>query len=177
MTLPAAKCGRRLQASINICRPCPSSAANPPAFARHLWPYSLARTSFLRITDRSFQCVSPRVWNQLPASLRQPRTNLSNSDPLSPASSISPIGSIDSPLSSPSPLHSFIPGLKPLCSANPSHRSLPFLLQYRLREFPGLFTDTSEHIRFYFLVFWPVFSFWFRAVDQADLCQQLSSAR
>ena len=29
-----------------------------------------------------------------------------------------------------SPPHSFIPGLKPSFSANPSHRSLPFLLQY-----------------------------------------------
>ena len=36
-------------------------------------------SSFLRITDRSFQYASPRLWNQLPASLHQPRTNLSNS--------------------------------------------------------------------------------------------------
>ena len=34
-------------------------------------------SSSLRITDRSFQYASPRLWNQLPASLRQPRTNLS----------------------------------------------------------------------------------------------------
>jgi len=32
--------------------------------------------SSLRITDRSFQFNSPRPWNQLPASLRQPRTNI-----------------------------------------------------------------------------------------------------
>jgi len=35
-------------------------------------------------------------------------------------------------------------------------------------EFPGLFTDTSEHIRFHFFCFssfFPLFSFWFRAVD------------
>jgi len=32
-------------------------------------------------------------------------------------------------ISIPSPPHSFIPGLKPSFSANPSHRSLPFLLQ------------------------------------------------
>jgi len=32
-------------------------------------------------------------------------------------------------ISIPSPLHLFIPGLKPSFSANPSHRSLPFLLQ------------------------------------------------
>ena len=49
----------------------------------------------------------------------------------------------------PSPLHSFIPGLKPSFSANPSHRSLAFLLQDRLHGFPGLFTDTSEHICFF----------------------------
>jgi len=49
-------------------------------------------------------------------------------------------------ISIPSPTHSFIPGLKPSFSANPSHRSLPILLQDRLH---GLFTDTSEHIRFF----------------------------
>ena len=38
-------------------------------------------------------------------------------------------------------------------SANPSHRSLPFRLPDWLHRFPGLFTDTSEHIHFYFLVF------------------------
>ena len=44
--------------------------------------------------------------------------------------------------------------------------------------YPGLFTDTSEHIRFFcFLVslFSTFFSFWFRAVDKADLCRLLSS--
>jgi len=34
-------------------------------------------SSSLRITDRSFQYAYPRLWNQLPASLCQPRTNLS----------------------------------------------------------------------------------------------------
>jgi len=33
-------------------------------------------------------------------------------------------------ISIPSPTHSFIPGLKPSFSANPSHRSLSFLLQH-----------------------------------------------
>jgi len=65
----------------------------------------------------------------------------------------------------PSPLHSFTPGLKLSFSANPSHRSLPFLLLDWLHGFPGLFTDTSEHIRF----FSPLFLFstvsCFRAVD------------
>ena len=43
------------------------------------------------------------------------------------------------------------PGYVP--AANHSHRSLLFLLPDWLHEFPGLFTDTSEHIRFYFVVF------------------------
>jgi len=51
-----------------------------------------------------------------------------------------------------SPHHSFIPGLKPPFSANPSHCSLPCLFPDWLHGFPGLFTDTSEHIRFYCLV-------------------------
>ena len=54
----------------------------------------------------------------------------------------------------PLPLHSFTPGLKLSFSANPSHRSLPFLLPDWLHGFPGLFTDTSEHIRFYSIVFY-----------------------
>jgi len=56
-------------------------------------------------------------------------------------------------ISIPSPPHSCIPVLKPPFSANPSHRSLPFLLQDWLHGFPGLFTDTSEHILFFFLIF------------------------
>ena len=39
------------------------------------------------------------------------------------------------------------------------------LLYGWLQGFPGLFTHTSELIRFYFLVFFPLFSSWFRAVD------------
>ena len=54
--------------------------------------------------------------------------------------------------------HSFIPGLKPSFSANPFHRSLPFLLQDWLHPFPGLFTDTSEHILL-LLFSCPVFHF------------------
>ena len=66
-------------------------------------------SSSLRITDRSFQYASPRLWNQLPAPLRQPRTNLSNSASPSSLSGTSSISSIDSPLSSsitPSLFHS-----------------------------------------------------------------------
>ena len=59
---------------------------------------TLARTSTSssrRITDPSFQYASHRLWNQLPASLRQPRTNLSNSDSLSSLNGTSSIGSIN----------------------------------------------------------------------------------
>jgi len=49
----------------------------------------------------------------------------------------------------PSPHHTFIPGLKPFFSANPSHRSLPFFSSGLTPRIPrGQFTDTSEHIRF-----------------------------
>ena len=47
----------------------------------------------------------------------------------------------------------FIPGLKPSFSANPSHRSPFFLLQDSLHGFPKLFTVISEHICFLLLVF------------------------
>ena len=55
-------------------------------------------------------------------------------------------------ISFPSPRHSFIPRLKPSFSANPFHRSLPFLLQDYDYMIPRTFTVTAEHIRFYFLV-------------------------
>ena len=54
----------------------------PPRSTRSSSLVTLARpstSSSLRITDRSFQYASPRLWNQLPAPLRQPHTNLSNS--------------------------------------------------------------------------------------------------
>ena len=60
----------------------------PPRSTRSSSLVTLSRpstSSSLRITDRSFQYASPRLWNQLPAPLRQPRTNLSNS--ASPSSS------------------------------------------------------------------------------------------
>ena len=79
----------------------------------------------------------------------------------------------------PSPTHSFIPGLKPPFSANPSHCSPSFLpLKYSLRGFPRLFTVISEHICFSTFIFsvFTLFSCRFRAVDYADSCW-LSSAR
>ena len=57
-------------------------------------------SSSLRITDRSFQYASPRLWNRLPASLRQPRTNLSTFASVSSFSGTSSTSSMNSPLSS-----------------------------------------------------------------------------
>ena len=57
-------------------------------------------SSSLRITDCSIQYASPHLWNQLPASLHQPCTNLFNSDSPSSLSGTSSISSIDSPLTS-----------------------------------------------------------------------------
>jgi len=65
----------------------------------------------------------------------------------------------------PSPLHSFTPGLKPSFSANPSHWSLPFLLQEWLCR---LFTVTSEHIRFL------LFSFVFYTCYSSVPCGRVS---
>jgi len=61
----------------------------------------------------------------------------------------------------PSPTRSFIPGLKPSFSANPSHCSSPsfLLLKYSLRGFPRLFTVISEHICFLLLVFFLIYTF------------------
>jgi len=62
-------------------------------------------SSSLRITDRSFRYASPRLWNQLPASLRQPRAGLSILDSDLPTHTSSAL-SLNSPLSS-----SIIPSL------------------------------------------------------------------
>jgi len=48
----------------------------------------------------------------------------------------------------PSPAHSFIPGLKPSLSANPSHHSFSFSSS-GLTTWKLTFTATSEHIRFF----------------------------
>ena len=53
-------------------------------------------SSSLRITDRTFQYAFPRLWNQLPASLLQSRTNHSSYYSPRPTSDTSSIGSIDS---------------------------------------------------------------------------------
>jgi len=68
-----------------------------------------SKSSSLWITDRSFQYASSRLWNQLPTSLHQPHTNLSDSASPSSLSDTSFISSINSPLLSsitPSLFHS-----------------------------------------------------------------------
>jgi len=102
--------------------------------------------------DRSFQYACPRLWNQLPASVHQPHTNLSNSDLPCPTSGTSPIGSIDSSLSSsitPSLFHSRIKTFI-FCKSFPLYPSFPS--SGLTAWIPRTVTDTSEHIRFYFLL-------------------------
>ena len=80
-------------------------------------------SSSLRITDRSFQYASPRLWNQLPASLRQPRTctlilthlflHLPPQSPL-----------LTHHCHHPSLRRCFTPGQKPSCSTNHFHPRL-----------------------------------------------------
>ena len=85
-------------------------------------------SSSLRITDRSFQYASPRLWNQLPASLRQPRTNHSDCDSFRPTSATS-FSTVDSPLSpsiTPSLFHS---RLKTFLFHKYFHPRLPSLFQ------------------------------------------------
>ena len=125
-------------------------SVQPPRSTRSSSLVTLARpstSSSLRITDRSFQYASPRLWNQLPAPLRQPRTNLSNSASPSCTSGTSSIGSIDSPLSSPITPHSFIPGSKTSFSANPP--TVSFFPRTGPKDFPDCLNFT-EHIRYYF---------------------------
>jgi len=60
----------------------------------------------------------------------------------------------------PSPTHSFIPGLKPSpFLENSSHHSLSFSSSGLTTWIPQTFTVTSEHIRFYFLVFFSILHF------------------
>ena len=60
-------------------------------------------------------------------------------------------------ISFPSPTLSFIPDLKPSFCTNPSHCSLSFSSSGLTTWIPQTFTVTSEHIRFYFLVFFLYF--------------------
>ena len=80
----------------------------PPRSTRSSSAVTLSRPptiSSLKITDRSFRYASPRLWNQLPGSFRQPRQSCLDSPPHSLVSS----SLLSSPLSSsitPSLFHS-----------------------------------------------------------------------
>ena len=66
-------------------------------------------SSSLKITDHTFRYASPRLWNQLPLSLRKPHSGTSSSISYSPISSPITSSSSDSPLCSsitPSLFHS-----------------------------------------------------------------------
>ena len=70
--------------------------------------------SSLKITDRSFRYASPRLWNQLPDSFRQPRQSCLDSPPHSLVSS----SLLSSPLSSPITPSLFHISSKPTFSTN-----------------------------------------------------------
>ena len=112
----------------------------PPRSTRSSSSVTLARpstSSSLRITDRSFQYASPRLWNQLPDFVRQSHTKLSNSaSPNSYRVAFFPLVPLTYRSYHTSSLHSFTPGLKPLFSSNPSHGSLLFLLETGSNDSP-----------------------------------------
>jgi len=102
----------------------------------------LSTSSSLRITDCSFQYASPRLGNQLPASVREPCTiSLQFWHLILWVALLSSVLSTHHPRHL-SPIQSFIPGLKPVFSANPQILLTVafFLLQDWLHGFPGLFT-------------------------------------
>jgi len=111
----------------------------------------------IQTTSTSFSLrITRRLWNELPASLHQPRTNLSISASPNSLSGTSSIGSVDSPLSS------FItPSL--------SHSKLQAFSSSRLTpRIPRTVCDTSEHIRFL------LFSFLFSTFYFLVPCGRLS---
>ena len=118
----------------------------PPRSTRSSSVVTLSRPptiSSLKITDRSFRYASPRLWNQLPDSFRQPHHSCPDSPP-------HPL--LNSCLSSshsrhPSLLLSFTPGSKPTFSTNPSHRR--FLLPTGLPHDNGTGPDLLRSL-FYF---------------------------
>ena len=121
---------------------------------RSSYHVTLARpptSSSLRITDRSFRYASPCLWNQLPNSLRQPHSSPSISDfPAdAPATSSCSLNLPLSPSITPSLFHS---GSRPIPFPQifPTIDSLPASgLTSRLYDW----SVSSEHLGFYFLVF------------------------
>ena len=118
--------------------------------------------SSLKITDRSFRYASPRLWNQLPLSLRQPHSGTSSSisNSLMPHPSLTPFNSL-------------------LCSSTTPYLFHSQLKTYLfLKSYPCSFTSSSHTAstdycpdRFFwttwFLLVFPYFSFLCRALDYA----------
>ena len=104
--------------------------------------------SSLKITDRSFRYASPRFWNQLPDSFRQPRQSCLHSLPHSPVSS----SLSSSPLSSSITLSLFHSQLKTYLF-NPSHLNTSTM---NCLHDPGTGPDRTYHAsRFIFSSFLP----------------------
>ena len=147
----------------------------PPCSTRSSSLVTLARpstSSSLQITDHTFPYASPCLWNELPPSHCQQRTNLSNSDSPSSLSGTFSIGSIDTPHSSsiaPSLFHS---RLKPslFCKSFPTQPSFS-----SAKLIPRIPWTVYRYFRAYlFVVFCSqLFSCWFHAVDQSDSCRLL----
>ena len=105
-----------------------------PSYLHNLISLQPPRSTRSSSVARSFRHASPRLWNQLPDSLRQPHHSCLDS-PLHPFIN----------LSSPCTLvihHSFTPGSKPTFSTNPSHRR--FLLPTGLPHDKGTVSDLSR---------------------------------
>ena len=143
-----------------------------PCNTRSLSLVTLAHptSSSLRITDWSFRRASPCLWNQLPSSLRQPHPNFSIYSSL-PTPVISS-SSVDSPL-------------LPSVTTSLFHSQLKTDLIHKSFSLPpsGLTprtltqTISSELYRFFVLVLFLIFLFWFRAMDSAGYTRQVMSVR
>ena len=135
-------------------------SVQPPRSTRSSSVVTLSRPptiSSLKITDRSFRYASPRLWNQLPDSFRQPRQSCLDSPPHSLVSS----SLLSSPLSSPITPSLFHISSKPTFSTN-----LPTLDFFCL---PDCFHDNGTGpdlscTSFYFLFHILIFCL-FRVVD------------
>ena len=101
--------------------------------------------SSLKIIDRSSRYVSPRLWNQLTDSLRQPHQSCLDSLPhplVYPSLSSSPLSSSITP-------SLFTPGLKPTFSTNPFHLRLLYMSDCLTLTGPGR-TYHAHHFIFNF---------------------------
>ena len=148
-------------------------SVQPPRSTRSSSVVTLSRPptiSSLKITDRSFRYASPRLWNQLPDSFRQPRQSCLDSHPHSPVCS-----SLLSSLLSSSITHSlFHSRLKTYLfnKSFPPQTSLPT----RLPHHNGTEPDRTYHAHHFIFSF--TFKFFVYSVWQTKLAtRQLFTAR